>query len=182
MKSIQERIQIIKMLLLDVDGVMTDGGIILGPGSMELKRFHVRDGMGVSLARAAGLLVGILTSRDSEVVRRRAKELGIEEVQQGVSHKEEVYEAILKKYGFRDEEVAYIGDDIQDIPVLKRAGLSCCVADGAEEVKRVSHYVTLKNGGTGAVREVVDMLLKGLGKKEEAVTSLLTPEKKGANR
>ena len=91
MGGIGERIQRIKMLIIDVDGVMTDGGIILGPGSMELKRFHVRDGMGVTLAKAAGLMVGILTSRDSEVVRRRANELGIDEVQQGFFYKEEGY-------------------------------------------------------------------------------------------
>ena len=182
MGNIEKRIQTIKMLILDVDGVMTDGGIILGPGSMELKRFHVRDGMGITLAKAAGLLVGILTSRDSEVVRRRASELGIDEVQQGIFHKEEGYQAILKKHGLRDEEVAYIGDDILDIPILKRVGLSICVADGAEEAKRISHYLTQKKGGEGAVREVVEILLLGLGKKEEAVVSLLSPLKNGAKR
>jgi len=116
------------------------------------------------------------------VVRRRASELGIDEVQQGVFHKEEGYQAILKKHGLRDEEVAYIGDDILDIPILKRVGLSICVADGAEEAKRISHYVTQKKGGEGAVREVVEILLLGLGKKEEAVVSLLSPLKNGAER
>jgi 3-deoxy-D-manno-octulosonate 8-phosphate phosphatase (KDO 8-P phosphatase) len=182
MGGIEERIQRIKMLIIDVDGVMTDGGIILGPGSMELKRFHVRDGMGVTLAKAAGLMVGILTSRDSEVVRRRANELGIDEVQQGFFYKEEGYQAILKKYGLRDEEIAYIGDDILDIPILRRTGFSICVADGADEVKQVSHYVTQKKGGEGAVREVVEMLLNGLGKKEGAIHSILSPSKNSAKK
>ena len=166
MQRIRERIKRVKMLLLDVDGVMTDGGVILGPGRIELKRFNTYDGLGIALAKAAGLLVGILTARNSEVVRRRAKELRIDEVLQGFVHKEEGYEAILKKYRLKDEEIAYVGDDLLDIPILKRAGLSICVANGVAEAKRVSHYVTRRKGGDGAVREVVDMLLAGMGKKE----------------
>ena len=179
MKAIGERIRKIKMLLLDVDGVMTDGGIFLGPDSIELKRFHVQDGVGIALAKAAGLLVGIITGKDSEAVRRRAIELGIDEVQQGVFHKEEGYEAILKKYGLRDEEIAYMGDDLLDIPILKRVGLSICVANGAEEVRRVSKYITKRRGGDGAVREVVEMILKGMGKKKQVITSVLSRPKGG---
>lgn len=179
MMSIQQKIRKIKMLLLDVDGVMTDGGILLGPDSLELKRFHVQDGMGIALAKAAGLLIGIITGRDSEAVRRRADELGIDEVRQGFFHKEEGYQEILKKHGLKDEEIAYMGDDLLDIPILKRVGLSVCVANGAEEAKKVSHYITKKNGGEGAVREVVEMLLNGIGKKETVITSILNREKKG---
>lgn len=179
MMSIQEKIRKIKILLLDVDGVMTDGGILLGPDSLELKRFHVQDGMGIALAKAAGLLIGIITGRDSEAVRRRADELGIDEVQQGFFYKEEGYQEILKKHGLKDEEIAYMGDDLLDIPILKRVGLSICVANGAEEAKKVSHYITKKNGGEGAVREVVEMLLNGMGKKETAITSILNRVKKG---
>lgn len=173
MKAIAERIRKIKMLLLDVDGVMTDGGIFLGPDSIELKRFHVQDGVGIALAKAAGLLVGIITGRDSEAVRRRAKELGIDEVQQGIFRKEESYEMILKKYSLRDEEVAYMGDDLLDIPILKRVGYSICVANGVEEAKRVSRYITKKRGGEGAVREAVEMLLAGMGKKKKVIISVL---------
>jgi 3-deoxy-D-manno-octulosonate 8-phosphate phosphatase (KDO 8-P phosphatase) len=161
------------MLILDVDGVMTDGGIILGPGSMELKRFHVKDGMGIKLAKAAGLKVGILTGRESEAVRKRASELGIDEVHQGFFHKEEAYLSILHRHNLRDEEVAYIGDDILDIPILRRVGFSICVADGADEAKRISDYVTRKRGGEGAVREAVEVLLNALGKKEETIASIL---------
>jgi 3-deoxy-D-manno-octulosonate 8-phosphate phosphatase (KDO 8-P phosphatase) len=178
MEGLEEKIRPIKMLLMDVDGVMTDGGIFFGPGAMELRKFHVHDGIGVALAKAAGLLVGILTSKDSEAVRRRAKDLGMDEIQQNFFHKEEGYQNVLDKYGLKDEEIAYVGDDILDIPILKRVGLSFCVADAAEEVKSVSHYITRKKGGEGAIREVVDILLEGLGKKEKAVASILTPSKR----
>jgi 3-deoxy-D-manno-octulosonate 8-phosphate phosphatase (KDO 8-P phosphatase) len=112
-------------------------------------------------------------------VRRRAKDLGIDEIQMGYFHKEEGYQAIFKKYGLKDEEIAYIGDDILDIPILKRVGLSICVANGVEEAKRVSHYITQKRGEEGAIREVVEMLLGRLGKKEKVVSSILTPSGKG---
>jgi 3-deoxy-D-manno-octulosonate 8-phosphate phosphatase (KDO 8-P phosphatase) len=179
MKAMEKRVRKIKMLLLDVDGVMTDGGIFMGPGSIELRRFHVQDGVGIALAKAAGLLIGIITGRDSEAVGRRAKELGIDEVQQGVFHKEEGYEAILKKYGLRDEEVAYMGDDLLDIPILRRVGLSICVANGTEEARRASKYITKKRGGEGAVREAVEMILKGMGKKKEVIASVLSRPKEG---
>jgi 3-deoxy-D-manno-octulosonate 8-phosphate phosphatase (KDO 8-P phosphatase) len=177
MERIKEKIRTIKMILLDVDGVMTDGGIILGPGSVELKKFHTHDGMGITLAKAAGLLVGILSGRDSEIVTKRAKELGIDEVQQGLFNKKEGYLTVLKRYRLRDEEIAYMGDDILDIPILERVGFSVCVADGAEEAKKVSHYITKRKGGDGAVREVVEMLLKGLNKKEAALTSVFQRSK-----
>jgi len=101
----------------------------------------------------------------------------MDEIQMGLVHKEEGFQAILIKYGLKDEEIAYMGDDILDIPILKRVGLSICVANGAEEAKRVSLYVTQKKGGEGAVREVVEMLLSGLGRKEKAISSVLTPSK-----
>jgi 3-deoxy-D-manno-octulosonate 8-phosphate phosphatase (KDO 8-P phosphatase) len=174
MKALDAKARKIRMLLLDVDGVMTDGGILLGSDSIEIKRFHVHDGMGIALAKAAGILIGILTGRDSEAVRRRAKELEIDEIQQGAIDKEKGYEAILKKYGLKDEEIAYVGDDLLDIPILRRAGLSICVANGVEEAKKVSHYVTRKKGGEGAVREAVEKILTGKGKKKEAILSLLS--------
>jgi 3-deoxy-D-manno-octulosonate 8-phosphate phosphatase (KDO 8-P phosphatase) len=178
MKALDAKARKIRMLLLDVDGVMTDGGILLGSDSIELKKFHAHDGMGIALAKAAGILIGILTRRDSEAVRRRAKELEIDEIQQGTIDKEKSYEAILKKYGLKDEEIAYVGDDLLDIPILRRAGLSICVANGVEEAKKVSNYVTKKKGGEGAVRETVEKILTGKGKKKEAIFSLLSRAKK----
>ncbi len=178
-ENLDARMRRVKMLLLDVDGVMTDGGIILGPGEIEMKRFNTLDGMGITLARAAGLRVGILTGRSSEAVSKRAKELKIDEVQEGSNYKEKGYQEILKKYGLRDEEIAYVGDDVFDIPILKRAGLAVCVASGAEDAKKVSHYVTRRNGGDGAVREVVEMLLEKTGKKEAALTVIFNSLKEG---
>jgi 3-deoxy-D-manno-octulosonate 8-phosphate phosphatase (KDO 8-P phosphatase) len=177
--DLDARMRRVKMLLLDVDGVMTDGGIFLGPGEIEMKRFNTLDGMGITLARAAGLRVGILTGRWSEAVSKRAKELKIDEVQEGSNHKEKGYQQILKKYGLRDEEIAYVGDDVFDIPILKRAGFAVCVASGAEDAKKVSHYVTHRKGGDGAVREVVEMLLEKTGKKETALTSIFNSLKEG---
>jgi 3-deoxy-D-manno-octulosonate 8-phosphate phosphatase (KDO 8-P phosphatase) len=179
MDDLKKRMKRIKMLLMDVDGVMTDGGIVLGPGSMEIKRFDVQDGMGITLARAAGLLVGILTGRDSEAVRKRAKELRIDEVAQGFFHKEEGYRAILRKRGLKDEEVAYIGDDVLDIPILERVGLSICVANGTRDAKKAARYITKRRGGDGAVREVVEMLLEGMGKKKAGLASILNRSKEG---
>ena len=173
----RDRMERIRMLLLDVDGVLTDGGIILGPKHIELKRFHVQDGMGITLARTAGLLVGFLTGRNSEVVTRRARELKVDEVRQGVFHKEKAYQLILNKYGLTDEEIAYVGDDVLDIPILKRVGFAVCVANGVEEAKGLSHYVTRKKGGDGAVREVVDLLLARTGRKRRVLASVLNSGK-----
>jgi len=178
-ENLDARMRRVKMLLLDVDGVMTDGGIILGPGEIEMKRFNTLDGMGITLARAAGLRVGILTGRSSEAVSKRAKELKIDEVQEGSNYKEKGYQEILKKYGLRDEEIAYVGDDVFDIPILKRAGLAVCVASGADDAKKVSHYVTRRKGGDGAVREVVEMLLEKTGKKEAALATIFNSLKEG---
>ena len=173
MKDIAERIKRIKVLLLDVDGVMTDGGVILGPGDLELKRFCAQDGVGIALAKVAGLRVGIITGRKTDAVKRRARELKMDVVQQGIFYKEEGYEKILEKYGLKDEEVAYMGDDLLDIPVLRRVGFAVAVANGVKEVKKVSHYITKRKGGEGAVREVVDLLLDGMGKKEAVLASVL---------
>lgn len=179
MEDLEARMRRIKMLLLDVDGVMTDGGIILGPGEIEMKRFNTLDGMGITLARAVGLRVGILTGRRSEAVTKRAKELKIDEVQEGSNHKEKGYHHILKKYGLRDEEMAYVGDDVFDIPILKRAGFAVCVASGADDAKRVSHYITRRKGGDGAVREVVELILDKTGRKEAALTAIFNSLKEG---
>lgn len=183
MRDLVKRMKRIKMLLLDVDGVMTDGGVILGPGDFELKRFNAQDGVGIALAKLAGLRIGILSGRNTDAVKRRAQELKIDVVQQGMVYKEEGYEKILKKYGLKDEEVAYVGDDLLDVPVLRRVGLAVAVANGVKEVKQISHYVTQRRGGDGAVREVVDLLLEGMGKKERIQSSALKrPQGKGNSR
>lgn len=166
----KEKARKIKWLLLDVDGVMTDGGIILS-GGLEIKRFHVQDGLGINLAQRAGLRVGILTGRESEAVARRARELEIEEVSQGCSSKLEAYLQVLERYGLKDEEVAYMGDDLPDLPLLRRVGLAFAVANAVPEVKRQADHVTQKAGGEGAVREAVELLLRLIGQWEKVIAS-----------
>ena len=154
----------IKLLLLDVDGVLTDGRIILDNQGNELKAFHVRDGHGIRMAQRSGIIVGLITGRKSEVVNIRARELGIQEVHQGAYEKLTVYDALLSKYGLRDEEVAYVGDDIVDSEILQRVGLAVTVADAEPGVKPFAHMVTKAEGGRGAVREVINLILKSQGK------------------
>ena len=153
----------IKLLILDVDGVMTDGGIIMDGEGNELKKFHVRDGHGIKLLLASGVQVALITGRRSEVVERRAKDLGITEVYQRCHIKSAAYEHLLEKLSVRDSETAYIGDDIVDIPVFKRAGLPVAVADASEEAKSFALMVTGARGGRGAVRELAEFILKAKG-------------------
>ena len=153
----------IKLLILDVDGVMTDGSIILDNAGNEFKRFHVRDGHGIKMMSRAGIKVAIITGRKSRVVDRRARELGIREVHQGIFQKSAVYKSLLRKYKCRDEEVAFMGDDIVDIELLKKAGLSAVPADADEGAKKWAAFVSTKDGGRGAVREFIELILKSSG-------------------
>ncbi|MQF67063.1 3-deoxy-D-manno-octulosonate 8-phosphate phosphatase [SAR202 cluster bacterium AD-802-F09_MRT_200m] len=161
------------MLILDVDGVLTDGGIFLIGQDTEAKRFDVQDGMGINLARAAGLTVAIISSRSSDVVQRRAKELKIDEVIQGMPNKLEGLETLLGKYSVAAPQAAYIGDDLQDIPVMKRVGLPIAVQNAVQTVKDISLYVTGASGGHGAVREAVEWLLE-LRSEKDAVYKTIT--------
>lgn len=159
-QSLQSKTKKIKLLLLDVDGVLTNGTIILDNQGHELKAFHVRDGHGIKLAQRAGIILGIITGRKSEVVNIRARELGIEEVHQGTLKKIDVYESILTKYGFHDSEVAYMGDDIVDVDVFKRVGVAVTVSDADPAVRPYVDMITKTEGGRGAVREFINLLLK----------------------
>jgi len=145
---------------MDVDGVMTNGEIIYSSSGDELKMFNVQDGMGITLARMAGLKTGIITGRNSELVRRRAEELKIDILSQGSFNKLPEYEKIKVQNDLNDEEIAYIGDDILDISILKKVGLSISVANARDEVKAVCDYVTVAPGGKGAVREAIELILK----------------------
>ncbi len=156
----------VRLLLLDVDGILTEGKIIVDAEGREIKRFHVQDGLGIKLLQKAGIEVGILSSRTSLPVTHRARELGIELVIQGELQKKKLYEKILAERGLSDEEVAYMGDDWVDIPVLKRVGLAITVPEAWPPVKEWVHYVTKHSGGKGAVREVCDLILKAQGKWE----------------
>ncbi len=153
----------LKWLLMDVDGVLTDGGLYLGPGGMELKRFDVQDGLGVTLARLAGLKAGIITGRVSDAVARRAEELKLDAVFQGHFVKLVPYRQFLETHGVADDEVAYIGDDILDRPILQRVGLALCPGNARPEVESVCHLKIAARGGAGAVRAAVDFILKQRG-------------------
>jgi 3-deoxy-D-manno-octulosonate 8-phosphate phosphatase (KDO 8-P phosphatase) len=163
----KNRLGKIRLLLLDVDGVLTDGRITYDSQGRETKSFDVKDGHGLKLLQRAGLSVGIITGRSSSIVELRARELGIEILYQGAKSKLGPYEEILQQLGLRDEEVAYVGDDLVDLPILQRAGFAVTVADGVEDLKGLVHYVTVRPGGRGAVREVCDLLLKESGCWEE---------------
>jgi 3-deoxy-D-manno-octulosonate 8-phosphate phosphatase (KDO 8-P phosphatase) len=157
----------IRLLVLDVDGVLTDGSIILDNDGNELKAFHVRDGHGLKMLGESGINVAIITGRSSKVVARRAAELGITDVYQGCHNKAQAYEKLLEKFGLKDSEVAYVGDDVVDIPILKRVGLPVAVADAVDEARKHALLVTKNRGGRGAVREVTDLLLRATGRWKE---------------
>ena len=153
----------IKMLILDVDGVMTDGRIILDNDGNEFKSFDVRDGHALKLAGRAGLVLAIITGRTSKVVERRMKELGISEVYQGAFDKISVYRKLLKKYDFSDEEIAYMGDDVVDVSVLDVVGLPAVPSDADAESTSRARFVSESRGGRGAVRDFVEKILRAQG-------------------
>jgi 3-deoxy-D-manno-octulosonate 8-phosphate phosphatase (KDO 8-P phosphatase) len=153
----------IKMILMDVDGTLTDGSILLLPDGEEAKSYNVRDGMGMLMARLAGLNTGIITGKSSKALEKRARLLRVDELHQGILNKGPVYETIRKKYSLKSEEVAYIGDDLGDLSVLKVAGLAGCVSDAHEEVLKHCHFVSRFPGGGGAVREFIEFILASQG-------------------
>jgi 3-deoxy-D-manno-octulosonate 8-phosphate phosphatase (KDO 8-P phosphatase) len=156
----QQRAQRIKLLLLDVDGVMTDGRIYLDNEGNELKSFYVRDGYGIKMAQSAGLIVAIITGRKSHIVEKRAQELGISDIYQGVKDKVDVYKTLLSKYNYKDDNVAFMGDDIIDLPLLAVVGLPAAPADADEMILKCALFVSRQRGGQGAVREFIEFILK----------------------
>lgn len=162
--AVRNKARAIKLLLLDVDGVLTDGRIILDDRGVESKHFDVRDGQGIVLLMRAGIEVGLITARNSKAVRYRAKELGLRIVRQGIQNKATTYGEIRRQSGLADRQIAYIGDDIGDVEILRRVGLAVTVKDGWEEIFRSVDYVTERPGGRGAVREVAELLLKAQNK------------------
>lgn len=157
---VRKKARKIRLLLLDVDGVLTDGRIIIDGHGVETKQFDVRDGQGIALLIRSGVTVGFVTGRSSESVRHRARELGVKLVHQGVQNKADTYDRIKRKTGLADEQVAYMGDDITDLPVLSRVGLAVAVRDSWPGIKARVDYVTQAKGGYGAVRELSELLLK----------------------
>lgn len=184
--DVLERARKIKLFLMDVDGTLTDGGVcLIGPTHVagdprehlaevtEMKVFNAQDGQGLSLAHTMGIQTGFITGRRSPAVAKRADELHVSFVYLGQASKTQAYEECLQKAGVTEDEVAYLGDDLPDMPLAQRSGLSVCVADGAAELKAVCHYTTQRNGGRGAAREVVELILKAQGRWDEAVPKAL---------
>lgn len=157
---LRKKAEKIKLLLLDVDGVLTDGGIVIDNRGVETKRFDVHDGQGITLMIRSGIAVGFITSRRSNIVSRRARELGVKLVYQGVQRKLDAYAAILLKTGLTDEQISYVGDDLADLPVLCRVGFAVAVQDSVAEIRHKADFVTQAKGGYGAVREVSELILK----------------------
>lgn len=154
----------VRLLLLDVDGVLTDGSITYSSSGEELKTFHVRDGSAIKLWQQAGHAVAILSGRASMAVTRRAAELGVRLVLQGRSDKDAAFDEVLAAFGVGADEVCAVGDDLQDLPVLRRCGVAVAVADAVPEVRAAAGYVTMAPGGRGAVRDAVEFLLKAQGR------------------
>lgn len=161
--NVLARARAVRLVILDVDGILTDGRIIYGTGGIELKAFDVRDGHGVKLFQRMGLRTAILTGRTSDIVARRAEELGIADVIQGARDKLVPYRELLARHGLTDAQVACLGDDVTDLPLFARAGLAVAVPGAAPEARAAAHYVTRRPGGRGAVREVLDLILQAQG-------------------
>jgi 3-deoxy-D-manno-octulosonate 8-phosphate phosphatase (KDO 8-P phosphatase) len=175
--ELKAKITPLKMLLLDVDGVLTDGAIIWDDNGVQSKSFNVKDGFGIHALRRLGFKVGIITGKISQVVEHRATELKLDELHQGQVRKVPVYDEIKAKYGFTDAQIAYVGDDLLDMPLLERVGFSAAPADAHPEVLGMVDYVSRHPGGNGAVREVIEFIIKIQGKWETLLSDLTTWER-----
>ena len=171
--DVQERAARIKLLLMDCDGVLTDGRIWLFENGEEQKGFHTRDGLGIDLLHRAGLRSGIISGRKSSAVETRARTLGMSFVVQGHENKVQAFADVLAQAGLATAEVAYIGDDVNDIPLMMQSGLGVAVADAVLETREHAHYVTKALGGFGAVREVVELILRSQGRWDDLIKSFI---------
>ena len=172
--EVQQRAARIKLLLMDCDGVLTDGRIWIFENGEEQKGFHTRDGLGIDLLHRAGLKSGIISGRVSSAVERRAQGLGIAFVVQGCEDKLGAFGETLAQAGVTPAEVAYVGDDLNDIPLMLKSGLAVAVADAAPETRERAHYVTTAGGGFGAIREIVELILKAQGRWDVLIASYVS--------
>lgn len=172
-ESPQDKLTAVRLIAMDVDGVLTDGGIYLEGAESETKRFHIADGLGIHLAIHAGLVVAWISGRESGVVERRAGELGVTHLYQKTSNKAAVLAELIGKYSLNQANIAYVGDDLNDLPAFSLAGVKFAPANAVTEIKALADFVTEKSGGEGAIREVCDVILKAQGKWNEAVTRYL---------
>lgn len=172
-QSVLDKIKKVKILILDIDGVMTDGHIIYSIYGDELKFFDVQDGFGITLLSRAGIKSVIITAKKSRIVKLRARDLKVAKAYQGYMDKVKAFEHAIRKFKVKPEEVCFIGDDLIDLPVLKRVGFAVAVPNAVEEVRRHAHFVTERAGGHGGVRELCDLILKTQGKWDLATEKYL---------
>lgn len=163
----------IKALVLDVDGVLTDGSLTFDEEGKEYKTFNAKDGQGIVMLNKTGFITAIITARENGTVRHRFKNLGMTKLYEGSKNKIASLKELMKEFNLQPEEIAYMGDDLPDICVLKTVGLPCCPADATEEVKKYAKFVSSKNGGRGAVRELCDLILKASGKYEDITSAII---------
>jgi 3-deoxy-D-manno-octulosonate 8-phosphate phosphatase (KDO 8-P phosphatase) len=173
----EARAKRIALLILDVDGVLTNAQLVFDSQGEVMKVFHTQDGLGITAAHKAGLKTAIITGRETEMVRRRGLELKIGDVYQGAMDKVQAFQELLAKYQLSPEQVAYVGDDLNDLAVLTQVGLACAVANAVPDVKERVHFITTREGGRGAVREVIELILKSQGKWEAIVEAYMRPGK-----
>ncbi len=169
--SVDKLCQAIELILVDVDGVLTDGSIVYSNEGIETKQFHIRDGMGIRVWRNAGGRFGIITARNSHIVNLRAKELGIDIVRQGTANKAVAVREILAELHLTTDQLCYVGDDLPDLATIHLAGFGVAVADACEEVRQAAQYVTTAHGGRGAVRETIEVILKAQRRWDELIQS-----------
>ncbi|MCM8800962.1 MAG: HAD-IIIA family hydrolase [Candidatus Omnitrophica bacterium] len=169
-EELRDKVKKIKLLLLDVDGVLTDGRIIYDSHGRDMKFFDVHDGLGVYLLRKLGVKTILITAKDSKAIRPRARDMQVEEVFANVFPKTKILDKILKKYKVLPEQICFVGDDLVDLGLMKKVGFSVAVFNACQEIKQVASYITLKEGGRGAVREVAELILKAQDKWQEAIS------------
>ena len=166
----------IKALVTDVDGVLTDGSLTFDENGAEYKTFNAKDGQGIVMLKNTGFITAIITARENGTVRHRFKNLGMTKLYEGCKNKIAALNDFMQEYNLKLEEIAYMGDDLPDICVLKKVGLPCCPNDAVKEVKTYAKFISSKNGGQGAIRELCDFILKSTGKYEEIVPSIINKE------
>ncbi len=172
-KLVLAKAEPVQLLLLDVDGVLTDGSLIYSNKGVESKTFNTQDGLGIRLVQQAQVEVGIITARTSKLVQKRAEELGMKYIRQGAKNKGTEFKAILSLAGLKPYQVCYMGDDLIDLPLLTRVGLAACPANAVSEVKDVCHFISHTSGGKGAVREACDLIIRAKGLHEKLVQQFL---------
>lgn len=173
-RELTARLKNIRCLLLDVDGVLTNGKLHFGNDGTEFKSFDIQDGHGIAMALRTGLLVGFITGRPSAATEKRAADLGVKILKQGAVNKMDMVNQVKTEHSLTDAEICFVGDELVDLPVLRRAGLAVAVPNAVAEVQAVAHYITRRSGGDGAVREVIELLLKATGRWENAIAKYLT--------